>query len=284
MRRRHTGARRLPAERGWGPGNRRYRRSRRRPRSPWRPAATAGPRPADRRAPGHGDRRPRPCGRRDCAGLRPPAGSARPPHPVCRPSSASPGPVADASGPGPASSCPTPRPAPAKRPRHCAAARPPAARQTQARPCCPLRKKWAAPSTKASEAPARAARPFHLPGWGHARGAASICMLPSILPSCLFGRLPRGRPACCPPLSRPQWSHQREQANLATAPASGLCSQPHERVRSAFQKNMWDGMMTKYLAQLRAACSIPQNGTEVWYLHAKWGRTGSPAGLSPSVN
>ena len=154
-------------------------------------------------------------------------------------------------------------------------------RQTQARPCCPLRKKWAAPSTKASEAPTRAARPFHLPGWGHARGAASICMLPSILPSCLFGRLPRGRPACCPPLPRPQWSHQREQANLATAPASGLCPQPHERVRSAFQKNMWDGMMTKYLAQLQSACSIPQNGTEVWYLHSKWRRTCSPAGLSP---
>ena len=42
-----------------------------------------------------------------------------------------------------------------------------------------------------------------------------------------------------------------------------------------------DGMMTKSLAQLRAACSIPQNGTVVWYLHSKWGRTCSPAGLSP---
>ena len=157
-------------------------------------------------------------------------------------------------------------------------------RQTQARPCCPLRKKWAAPSTKASEAPARAARPFHLPGWGHARGAASICMLPSILPpACLAACHEDGLPV----VPRCHVLNGRISVSrpiLPQRPPPG-CARSHMTAYDLlFRKNMWDGMMTKSLAQQRTACSIPQNGTVVWYLHAKWGRTGSPAGLSPSVS
>ena len=118
------------------------------------------------------------------------------------------GPVADASGPGPASSCPTPRPAPAKRPRHCAAARPPAARAARPRPD-KHKQGHAARCEKNGLPPAqRPARPPPEP-----RG-------PSISPA---GDTPGARPpsACCrPSCLLPVWPPSTRAACLLSPAAT----------------------------------------------------------------
>lgn len=99
-------------------------------------------------------------------------------------------------------------------------------RQTKERPCCPLRKKWAAPSTKASDAPASAIRPFHLPFWGQGRGVASACMILFILSSCMSPRLRAGWLVAHPPsysTSFPQW---RDSPILPQFPQPG-CARSH---------------------------------------------------------